>query len=85
MVRFFNKADFTVLRGMKPGALPLDPAPCGGPIFFLWFSVLFPPYGIPVRLPPRLARARHFVPRYDEISSQIKLAHRVRSRPNHAL
>ena len=57
MVRFFNKADFTVLRGMKPGALPLDPAPCGGPIFFLWFSVLFPPY--PYVSPPP-ARARHF-------------------------
>ena len=79
MVRFFNKADFTVLRGMKPGALPLDPAPCGGPIFFLWFSV-FP---LPVRLPA--PGAREALPRYNEISSQIKLAHRVRPRPNHAL
>ena len=49
MVRFSNnKADFfrlqfTVLRGMKPGALPLDPAPCGGPLFFSFsFLCCFP-------------------------------------------
>ena len=81
MVRFFNKADFTVLRGMKPGELPLDPAPCGGPIFFFGFLCCFPP----PRTSPAPPGAREALPRYDEISSQIKLAHRVRSRPNHAL
>ena len=51
-------------------------------LFSLVFSVLFPPYPY-VSRPVR--RARGTSPRYDEISSQIKLAHRVRSRPNHAL
>ena len=39
----------------------------------------------PTRTSPAPPGAREALPRYDEISSQIKLAHRVRSRPNHAL
>ena len=63
-------------RGAAPGPRSVRRAN----LFSLVFCVVSP---LPVRLPA--PGAREALPRYDEISSQIKLAHRVRLRPNHAL